>query len=290
MGYTYITLSAFFFCLMTVFVKIAAQQLETIQIVFIRGMITLLFTFVMVKRQKVYLWGKNHKILILRGITGTVALFFVYESIQRFPLPEATVIQYLYPIFTVLIASLLLSEHAGNQLYFAILLGFIGIYMILGFPFINSDSYPDATNLIIAITGALLTGCAYVFVRMASNMKESPYVIMFYFPLFTVPLSSPYAYATWISPSINIWIVLILIAICTQMGQTLLTFGYKILPANKAATTSYVQVPFSALAGAVIFYENISYNFILGSIIITSFCRITLIARFFSFPKGSGLG
>ena len=114
MGYTYITLSAFFFCLMTVFVKIAAQQLETIQIVFIRGVITLLFTWVMVKRKKVYLWGKNHKILILRGITGTVALFFVYESIQRFPLPEATVIQYLYPIFTVLIASLLLSEHAGN--------------------------------------------------------------------------------------------------------------------------------------------------------------------------------
>ena len=127
MGYTYITLSAFFFCLMTVFVKIAAQQLETIQIVFIRGVITLLFTFVMVKRQKVYLWGKNHKILILRGITGTVALFFVYESIQRFPLPEATVIQYLYPIFTVLIASLLSSEHAGKKLYFSILLGFIGL-------------------------------------------------------------------------------------------------------------------------------------------------------------------
>ena len=262
---------------MTVFVKIAAQQLETIQIVFIRGVITLLFTWVMVKRKKVYLWGKNHKILILRGITGTVALFFVYESIQRFPLPEATVIQYLYPIFTVLIASLLLSEHAGNKLYFAIFLGFIGIYMILGFPFINSDPYPDATNLIIAITGALLTGCAYVFVRMASNMKESPYVIMFYFPLFTVPLSSPYAYATWVSPSINIWIVLILIGICTQLGQTFLTFGYRLLPASKAAPTSYVQVPFSALAGAVIFYENISYNFILGSIII--FFAIFLIIR-----------
>ena len=277
MGYTYIIISAFFFCLMTVFVKIAAQQLETIQIVFIRGVITLLFTLVMLKRKKVYLWGKNHKILILRGITGTVALFFVYESIQRFPLPEATVIQYLYPIFTALIASLLLSEHAGNQLYFSIILGFIGIYMILGFPFINSDPSPDTTNLIIAITGALLTGCAYVLVRMASNMKESPYVIMFYFPLFTVPLSFPYAYATWISPSINIWIVLILIGICTQLGQTFLTFGYRLLPASKAATTSFVQVPFSALAGAVIFYENISYNFILGSIII--FFAIFLIIR-----------
>ena len=270
MGYIYISLSALFFCLMTVFVKIAGQQLETIQIVFIRGIITLLFTSVIIKRKKVYLWGTNHKILILRGIIGTVALFFVYESIQRFSLSEATVIQYLYPICTALLASLIISEDVGNQLYFAIILGFLGVYIILDFPFINPESSLNTTNLIIAITGAFLTGFAYVIVRMASNMKESPYVIMFYFPLFTVPMSFPFAYDSWIYPSIDIWIVLLLVGICTQLGQTFLTFGYKLLPASKAAPTSYIQVPFSILAGSVIFYENISYNFILGSIVIFS--------------------
>ena len=270
MGYIYISLSALFFCLMTVFVKIAGQQLETIQIVFIRGIITLLFTSVIIKRKKVYLWGTNHKILILRGIIGTVALFFVYESIQRFSLSEATVIQYLYPICTALLASLIISEDVGNQLYFAIILGFLGVYIILDFPFINPESSLNTTNLIIAITGAFLTGFAYVIVRMASNMKESPYVIMFYFPLFTVPMSFPFAYDSWIYPSIDIWIVLLLLGICTQLGQTFLTFGYKLLPASKAAPTSSIQVPFSVLAGSVIFYENISYNFILGSIVIFS--------------------
>ena len=268
MGYIYISLSALFFCLMTVFVKIAGQQLETIQIVFIRGIITLLFTSVIIKRKKIYLWGANHKLLILRGIIGTVALFFVYESIQRFPLSEATVIQYLYPIFTALLASFIISENVGNQHYFAIILGFLGLYIILDFPFINPESSLNTTNLIIAITGAFLTGFAYVIVRMASNMKESPYVIMFYFPLFTVPMSFPFAYDLWIYPSIDNWIVLLLVGICTQLGQTFLTFGYKLLPASKAAPTSYIQVPFSVLAGSVIFYENISYNFILGSIVI----------------------
>ena len=55
MGYIYISLSAFFFCLMTVFVKIAGQELGTIQIVFTRGIITLLFTLVIIKSKKVYL-------------------------------------------------------------------------------------------------------------------------------------------------------------------------------------------------------------------------------------------
>tara|TARA_B100000809_G_scaffold44559_1_gene38893 strand:+ start:982 stop:1797 length:816 start_codon:yes stop_codon:yes gene_type:complete len=253
---------------MTVFVKIAGQQLETIQIVFIRGIITLLFTSVIIKRKKIYLWGANHKLLILRGIIGTVALFFVYESIQRFPLSEATVLQYLYPIFTTLLASFIISENVGNRHYFAIILGFLGVYIILDFPFINPEYSLNTTNLIIAITGAFLTGFAYVIIRMASNMKESPYVIMFYFPLFTVPMSFPFAYDLWIYPSIDNWIVLLLVGICTQLGQTFLTFGYKLLPASKAAPTSYIQVPFSVLAGSVIFYENISYNFILGSIVI----------------------
>ncbi|MBL52163.1 MAG: EamA family transporter [Candidatus Marinimicrobia bacterium] len=277
MGYLYISLSAFFFCLMTVFVKIAGQELETIQIVFVRGVITLFFTFVIIKTKNVYLWGKNHKLLVLRGITGTIALFFVYESIQRFPLPEATVIQYLYPIFTALLASFIISEHVGMKLYLAIIVGLVGVYTILGFPFINPESFLEPVNLVIAIIGAFLTGLAYVLVRMASNKEESPYVVMFYFPLFTVPLSFPFAYESWISPSIDIWIILILVGISTQLGQTFLTFGYKLLPASRAATTSYIQVPFSALAGAVIFHENISYNFIAGSIVI--FFAIFLIIK-----------
>ena len=53
MGYIYITLSAFFFCLMTIFVKIAGQQLATVQIVLIRGIITLCFTYAIIRRKKV---------------------------------------------------------------------------------------------------------------------------------------------------------------------------------------------------------------------------------------------
>ena len=57
----------------------------------------------------------------------------------------------------------------------------------------------------------------------------------------------------------------------------ILTFGYKLLPAGRAATTSYIQVPFSAIAGMVIFYEKISYNFIIGSMVI--FYTIYLIVK-----------
>jgi len=105
-------------------------------------------------------------------------------------------------------------------------------------------------------------------VRLCSKLKESPYVIMFYFPLFTVPLSLPFALLNWSTPSIGNWIILLLIGVFTQIGQTFLTYGYKLLPASKAATMSYFQVPLAALSGAIIFHENITYNFLFGSLLI----------------------
>ena len=268
MGYFFMITSAFFFCLMTVFVKIAGNNLPTIQIVFIRGLITLFFTFIIIKKKNIYSWGANHKLLIIRGISGTLALFFVYESIQLFTLSEATVIQYLFPIFTAVFATIIISENIGIKLVFSILLGLVGVLIILSFPFINQAGYYNIKSILIAITGALLTGFSYVLVRLCSIRGESPYVIMFYFPLFTVPLSFPFSYHGWVNPSLGMWTILFFLGLCTQLGQTFLTYGYKLLPASRAAPVSYVQVPFSVILGSIIFAEQISLNFIMGSILI----------------------
>ena len=53
-GLTYMMLSASCFCLMTVFVKLAGNTLSTIQIVFVRGAFTLIFTGIFIFREKIY--------------------------------------------------------------------------------------------------------------------------------------------------------------------------------------------------------------------------------------------
>jgi len=89
-GVTFMVLSAASFCMMTVFVKLAGYALPTIQIVFVRGLFTLVITGFFLYRDKIEPFGNNRKLLVARGITGTIALFLVYESIKRFPLSEAT--------------------------------------------------------------------------------------------------------------------------------------------------------------------------------------------------------
>ena len=84
-------------------------------------------------------------------------------------------------------------------------------------------------------------------------------------------------YSTWITPSFKAWVYIILIGIFTQIGQLFLTFGYKLLPAGKASSTSYIQVPFSIIAGIVIFNDVMTLHFIIGSLII--FISIFLIVN-----------
>lgn len=252
---------------MSIFVKLAGNDLMTIQIVFIRGLITLVITFLILRHNKVAPFGNNRIVLTIRGVVGTVALFLVYESLHRLSLPEATVIQYLYPIFTALFASLIISEHVGKVLYVSIIVGLAGVYVILDLPFLGSDKIHKLDGL-IALSGAFLTGLSYVMVRKASQLRESPYVIMFYFPLITVPMSLFFLPGNWTTPTANGWIYLIMIGISSQIGQLFLTFGYELLPASRAAMTSYLQVPFSVIAGIIIFNDVITLNFMVGTLMI----------------------
>ena len=137
----------------------------------------------------------------------------------------------------------------------AIILGLIGVYTIFEFPFIFSGQTIDIEDLSIALTGACLTGGAYVLVRKASKLGESPFTIMFYFPFFSILLSLPFMLSTWTNPSFLSWDLYNLNRYFTQLGQLFLTFGYQILPAGKASSTSYIQVPFSIIAGILIFND-----------------------------------
>ena len=49
-------------------------------------------------------WGFQRKLLFLRGLLGTGALFCIFKALTILPIATATVIQYIYPTFTVISA------------------------------------------------------------------------------------------------------------------------------------------------------------------------------------------
>ena len=61
---------------------------------------------------------------------GSGALLCVYSAIASLPLASATVLQYLYPTFTALLAWLGLGEHLTPRVWVGMGLGWLGVVLV----------------------------------------------------------------------------------------------------------------------------------------------------------------
>ena len=109
-GVAAIFLSAFAFSVMTLFVKLAGERIPSQEIVLARSLVSVALSFLLLRRAGVSPWGHDRRGLWLRGLTGYFALSCVYAAVTHLPLADATVIHYLNPAFTALLA-----HHVGRQ-------------------------------------------------------------------------------------------------------------------------------------------------------------------------------
>jgi drug/metabolite transporter (DMT)-like permease len=265
-------LSALAFSLMVVGVKQVGGRLPLGEVVLARGLVSLALSFWTTRRLGVDPWGRRRGLLLLRGLVGSTALFCVYAAVVHLPLAAATVLQYLYPTFTALLAWLLLAEPLGWRLLLATALGWLGVLLVAQ----PTASIPLPTLwVLVAVAGALLTALAYVSVRRLAE-SEHPAVIILYFPLVAVPMSLPLVLLDPVLPTPIELLWLLGVGVFTQVGQVGLTRALSELPAARATAISYVQVGFAGLWGWWIFGEAIELPTAIGAALILAATLISL--------------
>ena len=160
----------------------------------------------------------------------------------------------------------LFKEKINFKLISALFIGWFGILIILN-PYQSKLYEIDNFSIFIAFVGALTTSLAYIAVKKLSS-REDIFIIIKYFPLISVITLLPIVCLNWITPQVNDLIWIIGIGIFTQAGQTFLTLGLKNLPASQASSINYLQVLFGSIWGIYIFGENITLNFVIGSLFV----------------------
>jgi drug/metabolite transporter (DMT)-like permease len=256
-GMRYMIAGAFFFSLMSLAVKFAGQRIPSQQIVLVRGLLNVAFTYAMLRGADVHLWGSRPRVLVLRGLLGFAALSCFYYGIIHLPLADATVLQYTNPVWTGLLAAWLLGERMKPLEGALVVASLAGVVLIArpAFLFGAEAQSLDLLAVGVALTGALFSAAAYVTVRQLGRTEHS-LVIVFYFTLVTVPASLPgVVLAGPVMPSGAEWIALLGVGITAQAGQVYLTRGLQLEPAGRATAVGYLQIVFAALWGAVFFAE-----------------------------------
>ena len=180
-GVRFMLISAFVFTLMQVCVKLI-PHIPPVEIIFFRSVFSLVASVTILKSQKISVWGNNKTLLIFRGVFGAIALTTFFILIQQIPLAAASTLQHVAPVFSVILGIFILKEKVKwNQfLFFAV--SFSGIVFIQGF-----DSRISLGQMLLGLGSAFCTSLAYNFVRKLKS-TEHPLVIIFYFPLVTLPL------------------------------------------------------------------------------------------------------
>ena len=277
-------LSSLAFSLMTVCVKQLGGRLPVSEIVLVRSLVSIGLTGLAMRSSGVSPLGQNRRLLLIRGLCGSIALLCFFQAITNVPLASATVLQYTYPTFTAAAAWMLLGERLRRRIALAVVVGWIGVICVIQPPWIGVGMVGvgmvglPMIPALLGLAGALFTALAYVSVRRLST-TEHPLVIILYFPMVSVPLTLPAVVQNGVWPSGIDWLWLLGVGLLTQLGQIWVTKGLSSLPAARATSLNYVQVVFAATWGWIWFNEGITVVSCLGAVLVLGASFISLSAR-----------
>jgi len=245
------------FSTMNVAVKLL-PHIPAVEIVFFRSAVSLVLSLGILKVVKVPIWGNNYKLLILRGASGAMALVLYFKLIQDIPLASATTILFLSPVFASILGIFFVNEKVRPVQWLFYVISFLGIIMIKGF-----DGRIATIYLLMGFSSSFFSGIAFNCIRKL-NTSEHPLVIIFYFPLVTLPITGIWTFYNWVTPVGTDWIILIMVGVLTQIAQYFMTRSFQTEEISKVASLRYLGIIYALIFGYFLFNESFTLAVFLG--------------------------
>lgn len=232
--------------------------------IFFRSLYSFIVAGAVLWKLKISPFGNNKPLLVLRGLVGMISLLCFFYAIQHMPLASAVTISNLTPMFALVLAMIFLNEKITGWHWLFFVLSFIGVLVIKGF-----DSRIQTFDMIVAIGASFFTACAHFIVRKLRDTDHAQ-VIIFYFPLVTLPLIGPYTLMHWVNPTPKEWLNLFLIGTFTHIGQIYLTKAYQHANISAVSNVYYIGIILSLLYGWIFFAEVFNIWTYIGMALILS--------------------
>jgi drug/metabolite transporter (DMT)-like permease len=267
-------LAAFIFSFTDIFIKYLSSSFSPNQIAFVRFLMGGFILWPILSSRGISLRGNQTRILILRGLFGTLSFFCLLKSIAMIPLSNAIVLHYTFPLFAALFSYLLFRTSLEKGELILIMIGLVGIYILT-----NPDFHSFNQGYLFGLLSGCLGGMAMVLAHKARQMN-SPFIIYFYFCLIGGMITFPFVIQSFKVPNIQHGILLVLTALMLLLGQVLMNHGLKFCKASEGSLILMSEVVFTGIAGFLIFKDPMTWNFSAGAfLIIGSGVGLNLMSR-----------
>jgi drug/metabolite transporter (DMT)-like permease len=206
----------------------------------------------------------------LRGLCHSVAVILWFFAMARIPIADVTALNYLNPIYVMLLAVLLLKERLGPWRIGAVGAAFLGTLVIVrpGFREI------DIGHLAMLFTAVFMAG-SYFMAKVLSG-RARPEVVVFMLSVVVPVVLLPYALAVWVPIGWRELGWLMLTAVFATAGHYAMTLAFTKAPLTVTQPVTFLQLIWATLLGVLVFGEPADVFVMLGgAMIIASISIVT---------------
>lgn len=256
-------IASFCFALVGACTRVLKDSISSVEIVFFRNVIGVLFIGYSVFKKPLIQKGGKPGLLIFRGVIGTIALYTFFYSITQIGLAEAITYQQTYPVFIAVFSIFIVGEGLRRNEWLAVLLGFGGICFI--FLPQMSGGLISVRSHVIGISNAILTGFAYMSIRGLSGYYDARSIVLSFMisgivlPIISMGIGQFYKFpsldfliATYEQPIGVDWIWILILGIAAMIGQIYLTKAFSYGKAGTISAVGFSNIVFSVIFGILL--------------------------------------
>ena len=250
-GIMFILMAAFFFSLMTVFVRLSGD-VPTMQKAFFRNIVAaFLAAFILMRSgEKFYIPRTSLMDMFLRCSIGTIGILCNFWAVDHMRIADANILNKLSPFFAILMSIFILKERPNRVEWLSVLLAFIGAAFVAK-PGAGIASFPA----LVAILGGFTAGTAYTYVRKLGLSGVKGPVIVFSFSVFSTLILLPNILLNYHPMSVRQFVFLVLAGCSAAIAQLSVTAAYQNAPARDISVFDYSQVVYAAMFGFLLWGE-----------------------------------
>lgn len=178
-------------------------------------------------------------------VASSTALFF---GVTLMPPADATALSFTAPIFTTILAVLILRERVSEAQWGAIAAGFVGMLIIVRPGF---GAFEGPATLVVLFAALAFAAVALTGKMLAST--ESPALIVAYLAIFTLPLALAPALFVWQWPTLEQFGWLVLIGLAANLNMYGLARAFRIGDASLATPFDFIRLPATAALAYLMF-------------------------------------
>ena len=237
--------------------------------------------YLLLTKQKIILKTSYPILSIVRVILHFLAFSFYFISLTYMSLAVATALYFSTPLFMSILAKLFLKEDIGIRRWLAILVGFIGIFVIL-----NPDlSDFDFKNLLPVICALFYASSMTISKKTAD--KDNVHTQLFYFYILTVSIclvvfflsgsgqfnkfdnpTMQFIFRDWFSNPTFTWKYIIVMGILASVAFTCIFKAYTSFSTSITSIFEYSLIIWSVIIGYFLFNDIPTLRTLLGIILV----------------------